>query len=521
MTEGLRLDELLRELPPDSRLTGDGGVRVLGVQQDSRRVVPGDLFVARRGDNADGTDFTSEALRRGAVALLVASRDAPETAAVPILSVGDVRSGLALAAAAVYGHPAFGLEIVGITGTNGKTTTAHLVRAAVDGALGASTCGVVGTVGHEYGDLSVDAAHTTPEADELARVLRAMLDRGATHVAMEVSSIALATRRVSAIRFRVAAFTNLTQDHLDFHGTMGAYAAAKAELFTTVAPGSAVVHVDDPFGRELARRVAAPVVRVSAQLGRSDHDADVAPLALALSERGISATLRVPGSTVDVVSPLVGAHNVENLVVAMGVVVALGLDIQRAAAALRDVAGAPGRLERCEQPADDVVALVDYAHTPDALARVLASVRAVVDGRVIVVFGCGGDRDRAKREPMGEAAARGADVAIVTNDNPRGESPESIAAAVVKGVERLHVPRLDPSQLAAARRGYLVDLDRSRAITLAVTRAAPGDTIVVCGKGHETYQILGDRRVPFDDRDEVRRALEQRRSGASLVAERG
>jgi len=504
--QGLRLDDLLRELPAGTSLTGDRSVRVSGVHQDSRRIEPGDLFVARKGAQADGLNFVKAAIARGARAVL---RDFASTTAleVPSFQVADARVGLALAAAAVYGHPAFSLDIVGVTGTNGKTTTTHLIRAAIDGALGRGACGIVGTVGHSFGTFVADASHTTPEADELARILASMRDLGATHIAMEASSIALVTRRAHAIRFRVAAFTNLTQDHLDYHGTMEAYGAAKAELFTSYAPGAAVIHVGDPFGRELAKRVKAPIVRVTASVGAGPDEAEVAPLSLTLSARGIVARVRVPRGEIALESPLSGAHNVENLLVALGVIIALDLDVERAALALRGELGAPGRLERCESPADDVVVLVDYAHTPDALARVLASVRAISSGRLLVVFGCGGDRDSAKRGPMGEAAGRAADIAIVTNDNPRSEPPDEIARAVTEGLVVAGMATLAPADLSTARRGYFIELDRARAIAAAVLAAAPGDTIVVCGKGHEEYQVTGDVRVRFDDRAEARRAL--------------
>jgi UDP-N-acetylmuramoyl-L-alanyl-D-glutamate--2,6-diaminopimelate ligase len=361
----------------------------------------------------------------------------------------------------------------------------------------------------------VDAAHTTPEADELARIIKDMRDRGATHVAMEVSSIALVTRRVHAVRFRVAAFTNLTQDHLDFHGTMDAYAAAKAELFTTALPGSAVLHVGDPFGRALASRVKAPTVRVSAVVDASPSEADVAPTALSMSSAGIRCTLRVPGGSVELVSPLFGQHNVENIVVALGVIVALGLDARRAAAALAEEAGAPGRLERCDGPNDDVTVLVDYAHTPDAVSRVLATVRNVVQGRLIAVLGCGGDRDPTKRGPMGTAAARGADIAVITNDNPRGEVPDDIAKAIEVGLSEGGMEKVRLESIRDVRRGFAVELDRSRAIHAAVLSAAPGDTVVVLGKGHEAYQIIGERRSVFDDRVEARAALTLRHAQRS------
>ena len=510
---GLRLDELLRELPAGSRLSGDGSVRVRGVQQDSRNVLPGDLFVARRGTHADGASFIEQARGRGAVAVL-SELDASAPIGLPSIHVTDSRVGLALAAAAVYGHPAFGLDIVGITGTNGKTTTAHLVRAAIDGAEGRAACGLIGTVGHSFASMDVPASHTTPEADELARILAGMRDLGASHVAMEVSSIALTSLRVHAIRFRVGAFTNLTQDHLDYHGSMEAYAEAKAALFTSPPPGTAVIHVGDPFGRELVSRVRAPLLRVSAETHAAPSDAEIAPVTLALSARGIEARVRVPGGEVDLVSPLFGRHNLENVLLALGIVVALDLDLERALQALRTARGAPGRLERCETADDDIVVLVDYAHTPDALSRVLASVRALARGRVLAVFGCGGDRDRTKRGPMGEAAAAGSDIAIVTSDNPRTESPSEIARPIVERLRGLGLLDVGIDSIATAARGYALELDRSRAIDAAITAAAPGDTVVICGKGHEDYQVIGTEKVPFDDRVHARRSLARRRASA-------
>jgi UDP-N-acetylmuramoyl-L-alanyl-D-glutamate--2,6-diaminopimelate ligase len=322
-----------------------------------------------------------------------------------------------------------------------------------------------------------------------------MRARGATHVAMEVSSHALELGRVRAVRFRVAALTNLTQDHLDFHGSMEAYAAAKARLFTELGPGGVVLHVDDAFGRALVPRVKAPLVRVSARVG---GDAEVVPTKVRVDAQGIAATVRTPDGEVTLTSRLVGAHNLENLLLALGIAHALELDVARAAEALSGEAGAPGRLERCDVERDDVTALVDYAHTPDALARVLDAVRAVTTGKVWCVFGCGGDRDATKRGPMGEAVARRADVAVVTNDNPRTEDPQGIADAVIAGVR-------------AAGKEPVVELDRRKAIDLAVRSASGGDVVLVAGKGHEDYQVVGTVKHPFDDRIETRRALEARR----------
>ena len=277
-TSGMRLDQVAREIPGDVTVVGEKSVFVSGVRHDSRTIEKGDLFVVRKGQNSDGARFVEAARERGAVAVLAENGavDAKQIG-LPVIFVPDVADGLAYSSAAVYGHPAFSLEVVGITGTNGKTTTTHLVRAAIDGGFGAALCGTIGTVGHAYGGQVVDASHTTPEADELARILAQMRAHGATHVAMEVSSIALALGRVRAVRFRVAALTNLTQDHLDFHGTMDAYADAKAMLFTACDPGAVVLNMDDSFGRRIAERVTAPLVRVSAHAGATEAEADIAP----------------------------------------------------------------------------------------------------------------------------------------------------------------------------------------------------------------------------------------------------
>ena len=500
MTEGMRLSHVAREIPGRAVVRGDGDPVVRGVHHDSRRVEPGDLFVVRKGKTADGASFLAQARERGAVAVLVddANAEAARATGLPLLVVDDAVTGLAHAAAAVYGHPSFSLDVVGVTGTNGKTTTSHLVQAAVDAASGAPKCGVIGTVGHAFAGKTIDASHTTPEADELARVMADMRARGATHVAMEVSSIALALGRVRAVRFRVAAFTNLTQDHLDFHGTMDAYAAAKLELFTTMGPGSAVVNVASPFGDEIAARVKAPLVKVDPRLGAKR--ADVAPESVKLDASGLDVVLRTPAGPAHVRSWLFGAHNLENVAVAVGVAYVLDLDLARACEGIGAAPGAPGRLERCDGEGDDVTVLVDYAHTPDALTRVLESVRAASAGaRVVCVFGCGGDRDPTKRGPMGAAAAAGADVAVITNDNPRSEDPAAIAKPIEDAVR-------------ASGKPYVVELDRARAIREAIVGAKKGDVVVLAGKGHEDSQIIGAEKRHFDDRVEARRALQERRS---------
>jgi len=495
----MRLSDLVRELGASASLEGDGNVEVTGVRHDSRAIEPGDLFAARRGASAPTyavvAKYAQDAKNRGARAVL-AARGALDAKAIglPLIEVPDAAEGLARAAAAVYGHPSFGLEVIGVTGTNGKTTTTHLIRTAVDAALGRPLCGIIGTVAHAYGDWRVTAEHTTPEADDLQRLMATMKQAGATHIAMEVSSIAIAAKRTSAVRFTVAAFTNLTQDHLDFHKTMEAYAEEKAKLFLEYGPGTSVVCVDHEFGRELFARIAGPKVSVSASVA---SDADVRPTKLALSARGIDGEVRTPNGIFPLRSPLIGAHNVENLVVAIGCVHALALETDRAIAGLASDRGAPGRLERVD--GDDVVVLVDYAHTPDALARVLDALRAVTRDRIVCVFGCGGDRDAQKRGPMGEAVARRADVAIVTSDNPRTEEPAAIAKPIVDAMRAIREP--------------IVELDRAKAIARAIREARPNDVVLIAGKGHEDYQIVGTEKRHFDDREHAREALIRRREG--------
>ncbi len=495
---GLRLEELVRELPVHVDVIGDASVRVRGVRHDSRAIERGELFVARKGQTADGSRFIADALARGAAAVMAAPGSVdPAASTVPLLLVEDPGLALAYAASALYGHPSFSLDLVGVTGTNGKTTTVHLVRAAVDGALGGPRCGVLGTLGYTYRQWHQDAIHTTPEADDLARAMSEMLARGATHAAMEVSSHALELGRGRAVRFRVAALTNVTREHLDFHGSMEAYARAKARLFTELAPGCAVLNIDDPFGRELAAQVKAPIVRVSARVDGA-AGADISPRSARIGAQGIDAVVRTARGELSITSRLVGAHNLENLLLAFGIAYALDLDLQAVARALERAPGAPGRFERCDASGDDIAVLVDYAHTPDALARTLDAARALVAGRLWCVFGCGGDRDKTKRAPMGEAVGRRVDVAVITNDNPRTEDPAAIADAVAEGVR------------AAGRRPILL-LDRRDAIEFAVRSASAGDLVLIAGKGHEQVQIVGAVKYPFDDRIEVRRALEHRR----------
>lgn len=492
---GLSLSELARLIPEHAPvIEGDAEVRVSGVRQDSRNVEPGELFAARAGAQVDGGSYAEQAVHRGASAVLVEHERQLPALAVPVLRVQNVRLALAKAAEAVLGFPSRALSVVGVTGTNGKTTTTFLIEHAL-AELGARPARL-GTLGLALPGASGESAHTTPEADEVSRAIARAFAASATHFVMEVSSHALTLDRVAALSFEVAAFTNLTQDHLDFHRSMAEYGSAKARLFHELSPRASVVVVDEPFGRELAATARGRVTTVSTKRVAADVNVEN----VTFDERGIRADVLVNGARARLASGLVGAHNLENLLVSLGVLLALGVEPEPALAALGSAPAVPGRLERCDGPADDVLVVVDYAHTPDALERVLSALRPITRGKLCCVFGCGGDRDPGKRPKMGSAVGARADRAIVTNDNPRTESPESIARAIVEGLE--------PSGVR-----FEVELDRAAAIERAIASAASGDTVLIAGKGHEDYQIFGAEKRPFDDRTQARRALELRRSG--------
>ncbi len=514
-------------------LAGDASTLVREVHQDSRLVAPGTLFVSRLGGGdvaAAGQRrdaHLAEALERGATAVLRAREASSAPLAVPTIELpsAHLREAIGVVASAVHGHPSFALEVLGVTGTNGKTTTTWLLGGALDWLARASEvrrdeagapradCAVIGTVEARLGAERRATAHTTPEGDELARLLAWARDRGAKHAALEVSSHALEQGRLSGTRVRVSAFTNLTQDHLDYHGTMQAYFEAKARLFEELTPGASVVCVDDDWGGMLAARVRGPLLRVSA---RPDADAEISPVVAVCDARGIHATIATPKGNVVLESRLLGAHNLQNLLVALGVLVSLDVDPQLAAAALGRAVTAPGRLQLASSADDDVLVLVDYAHTPDALERVLATLRGVSSaGRLLCVFGCGGDRDVTKRGPMGRAVVEGADVGIVTSDNPRTEEPRAIVDAILAGIPDAR--RLSVEELSDADDGVFVEVDRERAIASAIATARPGDVVLIAGKGHEDYQIVGAEKRHFDDLEQAKRALAARRVLAAKV----
>jgi UDP-N-acetylmuramoyl-L-alanyl-D-glutamate--2,6-diaminopimelate ligase len=493
-----RLERLLDRLP-GSRLDGDRTTVISGVTHDSRQVRSGDLYIARAGEWTHGIDHVVAALHAGAAAVLTdpASAEAAVAAgARAVVVVPDPRAAMGAAAAWTYGDPAAGLLTLGVTGTNGKTTTVYLLDAGLR-AAGRRT-GLVGTIETRVGDETVPSARTTPEATDLHALFGVMRDRGVDAVAMEVSSHALALARVDGISFDVAAFTNLSQDHLDFHADMDSYFAAKADLFTAARAHRAVICIDDDWGTRLAGSAGIPVVTVgrgeTADWHRTGEVDDGAA-------GGRTRLIGPDGQSHDLRCRLIGEVNLSNAAVAYVTLVTAGIDPAAAAKGIGSLETIPGRMEsiRAGQP---YLVLVDYAHTPDAVTSLLAEARRLAGaGRVFVVLGCGGDRDRAKRPAMGNAAATGADVAIFTNDNPRSEDPDEIVAAMLTGV---------PTGTDVA-----VELDRRAAIDRAVTMAKPGDVVVIAGKGHEQGQEVDGTVTPFDDRVVLREAIAAHGAGVA------
>jgi UDP-N-acetylmuramoyl-L-alanyl-D-glutamate--2,6-diaminopimelate ligase len=464
-----------------------GDTSISDVTHDSRDVSPGSLFVAIRGERFDGHDFIETALAAGASALAV---EAPVSAAGPQLVVADTRGAMAYMASVVHGRPDRTLSIIGVTGTNGKTTVTHLCEAAWN-AEGRSN-GMIGTLGARFDGTPVELGHTTPESSDLQRLLGRMRDDRIRSVAMEVSSHALELHRADAIRFTAVGFTNLTQDHLDFHGTMEAYFASKLQLFQPERAGVAVINIDDTAGARLARTTTLPVVTT----GLIDS-ADIRASDLVMTPSGTRFTLVSDQESATVELPLIGDFNVENALVAAGLLIADGVElvtIARGFAAMRPITG---RMEIVQHNGPFTV-VVDYAHTPDAVSAVLASTRDFSEGRVTVVIGAGGDRDQDKRSLMGAAAARFSDVTIVTTDNPRSEDPAVIAAEVGRGAE------------TDGRSEVFTILDRREAIIAAIEGATNGDVVMILGKGHEQGQEINGTTIPFDDRAVAVDALEIR-----------
>jgi UDP-N-acetylmuramoyl-L-alanyl-D-glutamate--2,6-diaminopimelate ligase len=490
------LQALMREMPAAPRpvIPADAALDVpcTGVAYDSRQVKRGSVFVALPGQKADGAAFAPQAISAGAVAV-VSERAA--AAGAPWIVVADARLALAHLAAEFFGHPSRQMTVVGITGTNGKTTTSYLMQAIFEAA--GTRSGLMGTVTYRIGDRETTATRTTPEAPEVQDLMRQMVDAGCGACVMEVSSHALAMHRVDGIRFAAGVYTNLTRDHLDFHQDMESYFAAKRRLFELLpADAPAVVNVDDPRGTSLTEIVDRPVTYAI------NRDADVTPGPLTFGLDGLTFDVRMPQGVAHVKSKLVGKPNVYNILAAAATAATLGVPIKAIEQGLQKLAGVPGRFELASAAHDDITVVVDYAHTDDALRNLLETARPLASRRLITVFGAGGDRDKTKRPLMGMVAARLSDVVVITSDNPRGEDPERIIDEVKRGAA---------PEMRQGNAEVLTIADRREAIVHAIDRASAGDVVLIAGKGHEKYQEIGGRVTPFDDVAVAREALEARR----------
>jgi UDP-N-acetylmuramoyl-L-alanyl-D-glutamate--2,6-diaminopimelate ligase len=472
---------------------------VTGLSTNSHAVSPGDLFLGMPGARVDGGEFWPSAMAAGAIAALVSpnaiakrppqATDAPGGQAPLLIPVADMVGMTAKVAAAFYGFPTHQLKMVGVTGTNGKTTTTHLIEYFLNESQNKTA--MLGTLYTRWPGYEKTAAHTTPFSADLQAQLAEALQAGCTYGVMEVSSHALHQRRVAECAFEVAVFTNLTQDHLDYHPTMEDYFAAKALLFgEQYLRGRAIVNLDDPYGERLVAQLGEKVWSYSTH----QATADLWMSDLVYGPTGVSGQVHSPTGSAAFTSPLVGQFNLENLLAALGTGLHLGLSLEMMLGLLPQFLGVPGRMERVQvAEAQDISVIVDYAHTPDSLENLLKASRPFISGKVICVFGCGGDRDRTKRPKMGAIAAQLADVAVVTSDNPRTEDPQMILQDVLAGIPATAHP--------------IVEADRAAAIRQAILTASPGDGVLIAGKGHEDYQILGTEKVHFDDREQSREAL--------------
>ncbi len=486
--------------------SGDSRPEVSSITEDSRDAGPGSVFVAIQGLQQDGHHFVTQAMAQGAAAVVVEEgcftvpSSQASSSGSPVIEVKDSRKALGLMASQLYGNPSRRLTMVGVTGTNGKTTVTHLTHALLE-AQG-HRVGLLGTVGYAYGTTHRPASHTTPAPVELQEMLAEMVRHGSEVAVLEVSSHALELERVAGCEFDIVVFTNLTQDHLDFHQTMERYFQAKLQLFTRYVGGSekpgpkrALVNADDPRASAILQQCLIPVWTFGLH-GKADIQAE----AVHLGMEGTQFQVNSPSGGMTITSQLVGEHNVSNILAAIGVALEMGMSPIQIEEALKSVKNVPGRFERIQEGQDFTV-VVDYAHTDDALQRLLEAAQTIKRGNIITVFGCGGDRDPGKRPKMGQVAVRHSDQVIVTSDNPRTEDPLAILADIEKGIEALPVKD---------RCAYRMISDRAQAIQAAIATANSDDLVLIAGKGHEDYQILGKQKVHFDDREEARNAIRQR-----------
>jgi UDP-N-acetylmuramoyl-L-alanyl-D-glutamate--2,6-diaminopimelate ligase len=506
LTVGLK--EILAILP-NPILDGDPSVQISGASHDSRKIQAGWLFVAMAGENSDGHDFIPQAIQAGASAVIAERPRAQEFESVPWIRVPDSRSVLGPVAALLNGFPTTRMVLVGITGTNGKTTLTFLLEAIVKAAGG--NPGVIGTISYRWGNGELAALHTTPEASDLQHLFKEMVEAGITHTFVEVSSHGLHRGRLLGCEFDVGVFTNLTQDHLDYHGNLEDYYLAKQALFTKLLPASskkgtaAVVNLDDPYGRRLALEVKSlPIMGYGVS-----PDCEIHPSAVTVTSEGISATVSTPRGLIRITSRLTGSFNLMNILAAIAVAEKLGIPSDAVQKGIEAVDVIPGRLERVLSESGTI--FVDYAHTPNALKNVLEALQTIRTGRIITVMGCGGDRDKSKRPLMGMEAAAGSDFVIVTSDNPRSEEPLDIIKQIEDGVQAYGFTRCSEvlNGQPFESRCYTVIPERRDAIAWAVKHLKSEDILLVAGKGHETYQEIKGVRYPFDDREVLREELKR------------
>ncbi len=483
----MKLKEIIRNIKVIC-CTADPETEISGVSYDSRRVQPGDLFVAVRGFSSDGHRYIPMAREKGAAAILC--EELPEDASACV-QTDNCRLGLALCSRDFFGNPAAEMTVIGITGTSGKTTTSYLMKHMLEAKLGAKV-GLIGTNGNWIGQEELHTEHTTPESNDLQRLFRCMADAGCTHVVMEVSSHSLSLDRVAGIHFDTAVYTNLSQDHLDFHGSMEEYAAAKRLLFSRCGVGC--INVDDPWADYMCMGADCKILSYSAER----EDADLMAKDVRLSASGVRFTAVHRAETAETFLKIPGSFSVYNALAVMAAGLTLGLSLADCADALRDAKGVKGRLELVPTDGNGTV-LIDYCHKPDALEKVLRSLRPVTRGRLIVLFGCGGDRDRLKRPIMGRIAAENADLVVVTSDNPRTEEPMAIIEEILAGIQGSETPTQ-------------VICDRVEAIGWAIDNLLPGDVLLLAGKGHEDYQVVGHEKHHMDEREIVADALKRRKS---------
>ena len=482
------LHTLLRSFDPQIPLEGIADIEISGITEDSRRVTPGDLFIARSGTKTDGRQYVVDAAGRGAVAVVTAARTSE--CPLPQIVVPDTSAAASMLAHLFHDHPSARLKVFGVTGTNGKTTTTYLIRHIL--AKVGMRCGMIGTVEIDDGKTVREAEMTTPGAVDVANLMAAMRDRGCRACAIETSSHALDQGRVAGVQYAAAGFTNLTGDHLDYHKTMENYAAAKGRLFSMLSGDAvAAVNADDQWSPLITRNCNARIIRFA----MNDETADYRARDIAVTSSGTNFVLITPDGKAEVKMQLIGRHNIENALCAAALVgETLGLSVHQIAAGLRDAQGAPGRLQavRAGQP---FAVLVDYAHTDDALKNVLSALRPLTRGTLRVLFGCGGDRDRTKRPRMARTAFQLADALYITSDNPRTENPQSIIDEIVSGVP------------ADSEKSVTIEVDRRRAIERVLGDAQRDDVVLIAGKGHENYQIIGSTKHHFDDVEEATRVL--------------